>query len=55
MLITNSITNFGGKGMVARAGGAGSVVSYNYIDDSMYDDNSGIGDWWLDMSVNASH
>ena len=55
MLITNSITNFGGKGMVARSGGAGSVVSYNYIDDSMYDDNSGIGDWWLDMSVNASH
>jgi fibronectin type 3 domain-containing protein len=55
MLITNSITNFGGKGMVARSGGAGSVVSYNYIDDSMYDDNSGIGDYWLDMSVNASH
>jgi hypothetical protein len=55
MLITNSITNFGGKGMTARSGGAGSVVSYNYIDDQMYDDNSGIGDYWLDMSVNASH
>ena len=37
ILITNSITNFAGKGMVARAGGAGSVVSYNYIDDTMYD------------------
>jgi fibronectin type 3 domain-containing protein len=55
MLITNSITNFGGKGMVARAGGAGSVVSYNYIDDQMYDAESGIGDYWLDMSINASH
>ena len=30
ILITNSITNFAGKGMVARAGGAGSVVSYSY-------------------------
>ncbi|MGB6449482.1 MAG: hypothetical protein WBE92_01890 [Steroidobacteraceae bacterium] len=55
ILITNSITNFGGKGMVARAGGAGSVVSYNYIDDTMYDDYSGIGDYWVEMGVNASH
>ena len=55
ILITNSITNFGGKGMVARAGGAGSVVSYSYIDDTMYDAESGIGDYWVDMGVNASH
>ena len=55
ILITNSITNFGGKGMVARAGGAGSVVSYSYIDDTMYDAESGIGDYWLDMGINASH
>jgi hypothetical protein len=55
ILITNSITNFGGKGMVARAGGAGSVVSYNYIDDTMYDAESGIGDYWVDMGINASH
>jgi hypothetical protein len=55
ILITNSITNFAGKGMVARAGGAGSVVSYNYIDDTMYDAESGIGDYWLDMGINASH
>jgi len=55
MLITNSITNFGGKGMVARAGGAGSVVSYSYVDDSMYDSKSGIGDYWLDTGLNASH
>ncbi|HWX29664.1 MAG TPA: InlB B-repeat-containing protein [Steroidobacteraceae bacterium] len=55
ILITNSITNFGGKGMVARAGGAGSVVSYSYVDDSMYDAESGIGDYWVDMGLNASH
>ena len=55
MLITNSITNFAGKGMVARAGGAGSVISYNYIDDTMYDAESGIGDYWVDMGINASH
>jgi hypothetical protein len=55
ILITNSITAFAGKGMVARAGGAGSVVSYSYIDDTMYDDFSGIGDYWVDMGINASH
>jgi len=55
ILITNSITNFGGKGMVARAGGAGSVVSYSYVDDTMYDAESGIGDYWVDMGLNASH
>jgi hypothetical protein len=55
LLVTNSITNFAGKGMVARAGGAGSVVSYNYVDDTMYDAESGIGDYWVDMGVNASH
>ena len=55
ILITNSITNFAGKGMVARAGGAGSVVSYNYQDDTMYDSYSGIGDYWVDMGLNASH
>jgi hypothetical protein len=55
ILVTNSITNYGGKGMVARAGGAGSVISYNYMDDTMYDSRSGIGDYWVDMEVNASH
>ena len=55
ILITNSITNFAGKGMVARAGGAGSVVSYSYIDDTMYDAESGVGDYWVDMGISASH
>jgi Chitobiase/beta-hexosaminidase C-terminal domain len=55
ILVTNSIVNFGGKGMVARAGGAGSVVSYSYFDDSMYDEWSGIGDYWIEQGANASH
>jgi FG-GAP-like repeat len=55
ILITNSISNFGGKGMVARAGGAGSVVSYSYIDDTMYDALSGIGDYWVETALAASH
>ena len=41
--------------MVGRAGGAGSVVSYSYLDDTMYDAESGIGDYWVDMSLGASH
>jgi hypothetical protein len=55
ILIQNSIVNIAGKGMVARAGGAGSVVAYNYIDDTMYDKESGIGDYWVDLALNASH
>ena len=55
ILVTNSITLEAGKGMVGRAGGAGSVVSYNYMDDTMYDAQSGIGDYWVDMSLGASH
>ena len=55
ILITNSIGLYNGKGMVARAGGAGSVVSYNYIDDMMYDDYSGIGDYWVEQALSASH
>lgn len=55
ILITNSIINFAGKGMVARAGGAGSVISYSYVDDTMYDAKSGIGDYWIETGINASH
>ena len=55
ILINNSQTLFGGKGMTARAGGAGSVVAYNYQDDTMYDNMSGINDYWVDAGLNASH
>ena len=34
--------------MTVRAGGAGSVIAYNYFDDSMYDTYSGIGDYWIE-------
>jgi hypothetical protein len=52
--IVNSITRLCGKGMVGKTG-AGSVVAYDYMDDTMYDSYSGIGDYWVDMGVNASH
>lgn len=54
-LLVNSIVNSAGKGMVARGGCAGSVVAYNYFDAIHYDSWSGIGDYWHDMSANASH
>jgi hypothetical protein len=52
--VDNSITHECGKGMVGKTG-AGSVVAYNYIDHTMYDSSSGIGDYWVDMGVNGSH
>ena len=52
--IVNSITRGCGKGMVAKTA-AGSVVAYSYMDDTMYDSYSGIGDYWVDMGVNGSH
>ena len=52
--VVNSITRECGKGMVAKTA-AGSVVAYSYMDDTMYDSDSGIGDYWLDMGVNGSH
>lgn len=55
ILLTNWITNLAGKGMVARGAGAGSVVSYGYQDDTMYDKYSGIGSYFVDMGVNGSH
>lgn len=50
-LITNTITIDTNKNIVANAGGAGSVVSYNYFDDSYiwYDET------WQEVSANASH
>ena len=55
VLLTNSITTEGGKGFVSRAAGGGNVVSYSYFDDQMYDDYSGIGDYWLDVSLGGDH
>jgi hypothetical protein len=52
--VVNSITRECGKGSVGRTG-AGSVLAYNYFDDTMYDSYSGIGDYWVDMGLNGSH
>lgn len=53
--IVNSISRTGGKNMTNRGGGAGSVVAYNYMDDQWYDSYSGIGSYFMDLSLNASH
>ncbi len=57
ILITNSITNFGGKGNVSPEPEAQVrlFTIYSYVDDTMYDAQSGIGDYWVDMGLNASH
>lgn len=53
--LTNSIINFGGKGMVGR-GSNTAVVDNNYVDDTFYETVPGqIGNYWLDMGVNGSH
>ena len=51
VLITNSITLDTNKNIVANSAGAGSVISYNYFDDSLiwYDLD------WQEVSANASH
>jgi hypothetical protein len=36
-------------------GSAANVIAYNYVDDTMYDSYSGIGDYWVENSVNGSH
>lgn len=55
ILLTNSISRACGKGMTARAGGAGSVVSYNYIDDQYYGSGSTLNYWLIDAGCDASH
>ena len=54
ILVDNNSDRLGGKGMVGRTGTA-AVVAYNYIDDSMYDLNSSVGDYWRDNELNGSH
>jgi hypothetical protein len=56
MLVTNSIFQYAGKGMTARGGGAGSVVSYNYFDKSMYSSPPGcIPDTWVETEIPSGH
>lgn len=53
ILLQDSIVVLGGKGMVGRASNS-TVISYNYVDKTFYQ-QSGIGDWFLDMALNGSH
>jgi len=53
--IFNSISRTGGKNMTSRGAGGGSVVAYNYMDDLWYDAESGIGNTWIDESLNSTH
>lgn len=55
IMLTNSISRACGKGMTARAGGAGSVVSYNYVDDQYYGTGSTLNYWLVDASCDGSH
>lgn len=51
----NSISRACGKGMTARAGGAGSVVAYNYVDDQYYGSGSTLNYWLIDAGCDGSH
>jgi hypothetical protein len=50
-LIENNILIDANKQMVANSAGAGSVVGYNYGDDSWIDYQPG----WIEVGLNASH
>jgi hypothetical protein len=50
-LIENNILIDANKQMVVNSAGAGSVVGYNYGDDSWIDYNPG----WVEVGLNASH
>ena len=51
ILIENNILVDVCKNMVFRSSGAGSVVAYNYVDDSFDFDNP----TWVEVGLNASH
>jgi hypothetical protein len=51
VLIENNILVDVCKNMVFRSAGAGSVVAYNYADDSFDFDNPA----WVEVGINASH
>lgn len=51
VLIENNIVMWANKVMVSRASGAGSVVGYNYMQDSLIRYNMG----FMEVGINASH
>lgn len=50
-LLENNVFLFGDKAMVMRSCGAGSVVGYNYVDDSYIGNDLG----WAESGMNAAH
>jgi hypothetical protein len=53
--VVNSITRLCGKGITARSAGAGSVVAYNWLDQTYYRSGISGNDTWIEMGVNGSH
>lgn len=51
--VVNNIILKSGKGMVAKASNTG-VIAYNYVDETFYM-HSAIGDYWIELGLNASH
>ena len=51
ILVENGISIRANKVIVARAGGAGSVVGYNYMDMGFID----YSEAWIEIGLNASH
>jgi hypothetical protein len=54
LLVENNILIDGNKEMVGRSSGSGSVIAYNYMDDSwIYAPREAQG--WVEIGANASH
>lgn len=51
VLVTNSISVQAGKAITVRSGGAGSVISYNYMDDVFIGGQPS----WQEMGASAAH
>ena len=51
VLIENNIVNRMNKVMVAKSAGAGSVVGYNYMDNSFIENAQS----WVEVGLNGSH
>ena len=56
--VVNSITRLCGKPITIRSAGAGSVVAYNWLDQTFYGaccTGNGLKDTWVETEVNGSH
>jgi hypothetical protein len=56
--VVNSITRLCGKPITIRSAGAGSVVAYNWLDQTFYGQcctGAGLEDTWVETGVQGSH